>query len=55
MQMREAVDAGYSDRLTGLIDEVVVIHPEMAHELRGIAEEYQYDALSDLLGGGPET
>ena len=49
-KMREAAQGGYLYQLYGLIDETAKHDPVVAQGLREIADDYDYDALTRLLG-----
>ena len=51
-QMKSAAENGYMNRLVDLIEEVKSIDGDMAIELRELADRYDYETLSRLLGGG---
>jgi len=50
--MREAVITADLDQLLAKIQEVEACDPRVAHALRHLAEDFQYQKLLDLLGTG---
>ncbi len=52
--MKHAVDEGDMARLSEAIEQVAGISDVVAHNLRQLAENYDYEALDALLAGGDE-
>jgi signal transduction histidine kinase/response regulator RpfG family c-di-GMP phosphodiesterase len=52
-EMREAIHDGQKARLNELIATIADRHPACAAALRELADNYEYDALTNLLTGAP--
>jgi PAS domain S-box-containing protein len=52
--MREAVSLGYAQRLKTLLEQVAVLDSELAGQLQGMADQFQYDKLLAVLTGQVE-